>query len=154
MIADLIRDVQALGRRIARLETQSGPGRWVDWTPAVTQSGAVTVTVTEAKYCVIGKVCHVYANLAITGTGSAGSVISCSLPVACAASATHSPGVAAGMYYDNPTRDYPLVVRVTSATTVAFATVSADGNGWLGITPSFAAANTDELSFSATYRVA
>src|SRR5512138_2983596 len=51
-------------------ELQRYCGDWAAWTPTVTQSGAVTVTVTYARYCLVGKVCHVQARLAVTGSGT------------------------------------------------------------------------------------
>lgn len=41
-----------------------------DWTPSLTQSGAVSNTVTYAKYALLGNLCYVCANLAVTGAGT------------------------------------------------------------------------------------
>jgi hypothetical protein len=58
----------------------AGEWAWQDWTPTITQGVAVTATVTRARYCVIGKVCHARALLAVTGTGSASQIRIAGLP--------------------------------------------------------------------------
>lgn len=50
-------------------------GTWTTWTPTVTQSGSVTVTVNFAKYKIIDKVCFVSVRLTVTGSGTSGNDI-------------------------------------------------------------------------------
>ena len=64
-----------LATHINTLQAALGISAWVDWTPTVTQSGSVTVTVTRAKYKLINKVCHLNVLLAITGAGTANNAI-------------------------------------------------------------------------------
>ena len=60
-------------------------GRWVDWTPTITQTVAVSKTVTSARYTRQGKTATVEAFLSITSSGTAGGIIEVSdLPVSMA----------------------------------------------------------------------
>ena len=59
-------------------------GAWTTWTPTVTQSGAVTVTVTHAVYGRWGRLIIANFRLAVTGTGTAANAVTVSLPVTAA----------------------------------------------------------------------
>lgn len=127
---------------------------WADWTPTVTQSVSVTVTVTEAKYAIIGKVCHIYAKLAVTGAGTAGNGIQVDGVPAAAQSAVTGTRFVVGVFAiaDSGTTDYAGSVLATAAGQFKFLS---DGNGdYQGVAPSWALANNDTINFSATYRIA
>jgi hypothetical protein len=126
---------------------------WTDWTPTVTQSGAVTATVTMARYARVGNVVHVEAYLAITGAGTtANSITIGNLPVNVANPAAWRV-VGAGSVVDVSVGPYSGSVVATGAATLAFV-ISGAGNGYLGAGPAFALANGDIISFSATYEAA
>ena len=57
-------------------------GALTSWTPAVTQSGSVSVTVNRATYSRVGRRIHAEALLTVTGSGTASNLITVSLPVA------------------------------------------------------------------------
>lgn len=56
-------------------------GAWTSYTPSLTQSGAVTKTVTYAKWQQFGKTVFVMVKLAITGSGTGANAVRVGLPV-------------------------------------------------------------------------
>ncbi len=155
MIEALLRTVRAIEDRLDRLERHSRGGRWVDWTPTLAQSGAVAATVTEAKYCLIGKVCHIYARLAVTGAGTGNNTIVIGgIPAACS------------LAYSAGAETFPvgvgIVVDTGSARRVG-AVCPIDANdlfiqwydgAYIGSgSANFALANGDFVGFTASWRV-
>lgn len=130
------------------------PGTWTDWTPTVTQSSQQGVTVTEAKYSVIGSVCHIYGKLVVTSSGTAGQEIVIGGQPAATQPAVSGTYMSLGNFVvlDSGTVIYAGSLVATS--TAAFRFQCNDSAGKLGATPSFALANNDEIDFSATYPVA
>ena len=130
-------------------------GAWRDWTPTVTQSGAVTVTVTEAKYCLVGKVCHIYAKLAVTGTGTgANAIVVGATPVAAQPAVAAGEGMVHGQAWvqdAGAANYYGLAVNSSGANWIFPDTNTRE---YIGVDPNFALANGDKIFFSATYRVA
>lgn len=145
----LFREIAELKRRLAELETQEKPGIWTDWTPTVTQSGSVTVTVSYARYFTDGKKVDLIASLAVTGTGTiANPVVIGGLP---AALSPASGVVVVGIIriFDTGTAFYVGAMEVFTATSFkGFAHLETDA---IGIDPSFALANGDLITFQATY---
>lgn len=128
-------------------------GAWTTWTPTVTQSGSVTVTVTRARYSRYGRSIHFVALLAVTGTGTGANDVSVSLPVTAAAS---SIPVGYGSIYDasaNVSYHGPLVAATT--TTGKMVATSGGTSGYLGSVGFTAAlANTDSVWIQGTYEAA
>lgn len=62
-------------------------GAWTAYTPTLTQLGAVTKTVTYAKYVRMGRSIYFAVDLSVTGTGTAANDVSVGLPVTAAATA-------------------------------------------------------------------
>jgi hypothetical protein len=52
-----------------------GVDAWAAWTPTLTQSGAVAVTVTRGRYQRIGRTIHAQCLLTCTGTGTAANLV-------------------------------------------------------------------------------
>ena len=73
-------------------------GAWTTWTPALTQSGAVTVTVTHAVYGRWGRLIIASFRLSVTGTGTASNAVAVSLPVTAARA---SGGTGTGVIFDS-----------------------------------------------------
>jgi len=71
---DLVKEIVLLQRRVDGL-IKPEVGRWVDWMPTVTQSGAVAVTVNYARYVVMANMVVGQARLTVTGSGTAGNAI-------------------------------------------------------------------------------
>lgn len=59
-------------------------GAWTTWTPAVTQSGSVTVTNTRSRYARYGRTIHFVCSLSVTGAGTSLNAITVTLPVTAA----------------------------------------------------------------------
>jgi hypothetical protein len=124
---------------------------WQDWTPVVDQGGAVAITVNEAKYCLIGKVCHLYAHLIVTGSGTAGNAIA--ITGAPFAPVLGTPWLAVG---SGVVADISHGVRAGSLTwdmSAFYLYQDLSGGGAMGYAPDFALAAPDVISFTATYRV-
>ena len=107
-------------------------GAWISYTPTLTQSGAVTKTVTYARYTKIGRLVIVTFFLSVTGTGTGGQKITVSLPVTASQGADTACGH--GYVYDqSATTDYVGVMVLTTTTTFAFFPSNAtSGSGYLG----------------------
>ncbi len=61
--------------------TKALGGAWVSYSPTITQVGTVTYTATQSAYNLIGKTCTYRYYLSITGTGTAGTNFTISLPL-------------------------------------------------------------------------
>lgn len=127
---------------------------WNTWTPTVTQSGSVTVTVTRATYWRAGRAIHFQASLAVTGSGTGANPILMSLPVT-AASSGH-PITGGGYIYDATVGNYPGVAYLNSSTTVGLISSTAGaGLGLLGsITLTAGLASGDSVFICGTYEAA
>ncbi len=130
-------------------------GAWNTWTPTVTQSGSVTVTVTRATYFRAGRLIEFHASLAVTGSGTSSNAILMSLPVT-AASSGH-PINGSGYVSDSSAGfNYPGLAYLNSSTTVGLVSTAVGGGiGLLG-SVSFTAglASGDSVFISGTYQAA
>jgi hypothetical protein len=126
-------------------------GAWVSYTPTLTQSGAVTKTVTYAKFTQINKLCICNVRLEVTGAGTANNAITITLPLTCSSSANVRIGTA--LFYDGSTTiSYNGAVQLLSTTTAAI--LPDVTNNFAGITPNVALASGDNISFCLSYEVA
>lgn len=126
--------------------------KWINWTPTVTQSGSVTVTVTLAQYMIIGDTVLVAVRLTVTGSGTIGNVIVIAgQPVAMQpASAGTYYCIGNGMIADSGTAFYNCAVIALTATDWRFMGYSV--TNYMGATPSFALASNDQITFTAIYK--
>ena len=140
---------------LAQLETATGAGAWTSYTPTITQSGAVTKTVTYAKYVRIGRTIIAQVNLAVTGSGTASNLITVSIPVTAAQSGLN---VGVGTFYDDSPGAllFPCTVSLQTTSTVAFAAMTAAAGGWAIGSDVFTAglASGDTIAFTITYEAA
>lgn len=67
-------------------------GALTNWTPTVTQSGSVTVTVTKAVYIRTGRWIQGHCVLAVTGSGTGANNVVVSIPVTAAATGAVGSG--------------------------------------------------------------
>ena len=126
--------------RIVREPAQS-------WTPVVTQSVAVTCTVTRANYHRFGSWCYASCDLAITGSGTSGNAIAVSLPVTASdASDVHGQFV----IVDNTVAIYAGSIYPSSTTAVTF--VSDAQTSLVGVAPAFGLASGDRIRMDVSYR--
>ncbi len=125
---------------------------WNTWTPTVTQSGSVTVTVNTATYYKSGRNITCRMQVTVTGSGTASNaVVIGGLP------ATVSTSVGAygqGYLFDSsvPTT-YPAIIVLASSTSVNLASTITNANDLrLGVTSFTAAlASGDIINCSFTY---
>lgn len=127
-------------------------GAWSAYTPTVTQSGAVTMTVVWARWTRIGRTVHFVFRLTSTGAGTAGNEVLVSVPVT-AADAQGMQG--SGLIIDASTAtSYTGTWNGSSTTTVRLLNdLSAATGGW-GAAPSIALASGDTIRGSVTYEAA
>lgn len=151
-IIELQRQLTLLTRRVDEL-VKPEVGRWVDWTPTITQSGNVTFTKTFAR-CILkdsGQTVLLRARLTVTGTGTAtNAIIIGGLPYA-AANTSGIIGVmaifdigGAGIYY---------VGALYISGTILVGRAHGLANPF-GVTPSFGLASGDIVDIVGTYEVA
>ena len=126
-------------------------GGWSTYTPSLDQNGAVTKTVTYAKYIQIDKLCVVVGRLDVSGTGTAGYGWTIGLPLT-AATSTIVPG-SGNIYDSSASTAYSGMTYLNSTTTFQFVG-DWSGNTVFGATPSIALANGDQVHWSITYEVA
>lgn len=127
--------------------------KWTSWTPTVTQSGAVTCTVTFARYQIVGEIVHLRVQLDITGTGTTanaitiGGIPAAATPVITTGSDLAPLGMA--VVLDQGTASYLGFLVASTATVWHIRDSNTRAN--IGVSPSFALANTDIIIFNATY---
>lgn len=125
---------------------------WETWTPAVTQSGAVTATVTLGRYTRIQKLVIAVAKLAITGTGTANNAVKVSLPIT-----ARDTGqlVGSGWIYDSSaTNTYFVMSEADTTTTIRFYIDGAASTAFFGIDPNIAITNGDQMMLTFMYEAA
>lgn len=130
-------------------------GAWVNWTPTLAQSAAITVTVQGARYLKIGPLAIVEVHLDITSAGSAGnSLVLAAIPAAIAPAdvGTHEFAAGAAVFFDaSATTRYHLAVNMTNSTSLLFFANASTGQ--FGSNPAVTAASGDVLSLAAAWRV-
>lgn len=128
-------------------------GAWTSFSPTLTQSGSVTVTVTRASYARYGRTIHFNAVLAVTGSGTSSNEVLMSLPVTAASSAFIVGG--GGYIVDaSASLNYPGLAYLKTTTTIGLVP-STVGIGLLGFNGFTAAlASGDTVNISATYEAA
>ena len=148
MIEELVRRIDRLERRLDGLVQPERP-RWVDWTPTVDQNGAVAVTVTLARYMILGDLAVVQAYLAVTGAGNAGTAISIQGQPTAIQSANNAVHIGVGRVDDTGTASYVGALYATGATDWRIRAHLETAN--IGADPSFALANGDYIWLQAAY---
>ena len=128
-------------------------GAWTSWTPTITQSVNVTFTNTRSRFARYGRTIVATVNLAVTGTGTAGNIVTISLPVTAAASATIG---GSGVLIDSSASlNYGGLVELSSTTAFAFIPSATNGVNYLGVTGFTAAlASGDIIRAIVTYEAA
>jgi hypothetical protein len=127
---------------------------WTSYTPTLTQSGAVTKTVTYAKYEKVGRMVTCDVRLDVTGTGTGNNAISITLPFTASANGLW---VGQGVVYDaSVTTIYPGLVALTSTTVAALTDAAAITTvnlflGQTGTSMTAALASGDALAMGFTY---
>lgn len=124
---------------------------WTSWTPVVTQGGTVTVTNNDSKYVKVGRLVIGRLYVTVTGSGSGGTAVTITLPVAQPAAL---PVVGAGWIYDaNPGTRYNFTMETPTTTTFAM-TGDWSGNTTWGASPNLALAAADQIRCMFAYEAA
>lgn len=128
-------------------------GAWQDWTPVVRQFSVVTADIDYARYIVMAQAVHMEVRLTITGSGTGGNAILISgIPTTAQPVNIDVGGINAigsGFIFDNGSAYFQGTLSANSAASWQF---NAHGPlSAIGITPNFALAANDVISFVATY---
>lgn len=124
-------------------------GPWTDYTPTVTQNGTRTITIAQAQYVQIGRFVHCWGFLTVTDAGTAGNAISVTLPVA---ASSGNPPFGLGVVNDGGVF-YQCQVDLVGGI-MQFTQLTATNQIYMGVSPSFALANGDQISWNVSYRAA
>lgn len=131
------------------------PGAWTSYTPTLDQGGAVTKTVTYAKYARMGKTIFVQGLLSVTGSGTASNAVIFGLPVAAAVSTVNHVIGVGDIFDTSATSDYKGIAVINDANSAYLRPTAASTNGVLGAdTFTAALASGDVVRFSLTYEAA
>ena len=126
-----------------------GVAAWTSWTAAVVQGGAVTSTASPRNaYQRVGRLIVAQFAVSITGAGTAGQLVTVSLPVNSAATSIVT-GVA-WIYDASATTRYVCACEIVSASTVAFAHDTSGGN-LFGQAPAVTLASGDLIRGAVTF---
>jgi hypothetical protein len=128
-------------------------GAWTTYTPALSQTVAVTTSTTEGRYVRIGTLVVVRVRLIVSSSGTAGGIISVSLPIA----ANPTYGIfginGSGIIFQAATNTQHVVVPHLASTSVNFVS-DISGGGNFGQQASYQVVSGDYVSFTAMYEVA
>lgn len=141
--------LQAVGGIPAWSTLAANLGAGTSWTPSLTQGGSSpTSTNLLSTYIQIGKLVVVQFNLAITGAGSAGNALICSLPITPRRQAAYNT-IGTFIYVTSGGTIYTgSAVAVSNGT---FQLVTNSQTGYWGVAPSVATANNDNFAGNLTY---
>lgn len=132
---------------------------WTDYTPTLVQSGAVTKTVTYARYLRVGRMITVQIYLVVTGSGTSANTVVVGLPVAAASTSSMALPGTATIFDTSANTFYPGFPKLSSSgTDLVFTPAGASvglGSQFLGLS-SFTAglASGDVVTCSAVYEAA
>jgi hypothetical protein len=124
---------------------------WVDWTPTITQSGGVAVTVNNARYQILGDTVTVVMTVTCTAAGTGNNpIVIGGIPSAIAPAFTgNAAAIGIGSVRDVGTGIY---VGVVWAIGDADWRIIANGNlQVIGQAPNFALASGDQIGIQVTY---
>jgi hypothetical protein len=129
------------------------PGAWITYTPVLTQTVTVNTSTTTGRYVRIGTLVVVRVRLIASSSGTAGGIISVTLPFA--ADPTYSTfGISgSGIIFKASSNTQHAVVVHGSDTTAKFLS-DISGGGNFGQQSSFQLVSSDYVSFTAMYEVA
>lgn len=124
-------------------------GVYQAYTPTIAQNGTRTTSSIAGRYMQVGKWVHCYGNATISNTGTAGQVLTVTVPVAA------SGGFGHGLFYDaSTTSQYPGTMIFQSGTTIGLYVTGTTGNSAVGANPNVAVATGDALFWNVTYEAA
>jgi hypothetical protein len=127
--------------------------QWSNFTPQVYQNGNVTSAIIYSRYIKVGNLVTVQVTVQVTGAGSSGQkILIQNLPFSIANHSTTGVYIIGnGAVLDSGTAIYAVAVCAHDATTISF--FDSGAGDFLGISPAWALANNDTISFAITYKV-
>jgi hypothetical protein len=126
---------------------------WQNWTPVVKQGGGpLAITNNRSRYCQIGKLVHVNANIAMAAAGAAGAVNISGFPVPFAAPFVFIGSAWLSVSQISPANISGLGVAVDTSS-IQFI-IGGQPSNYVGFTPSFNLASGNGILFSGTYEAA
>lgn len=133
-------------------------GAWTDFTPTLTQGVGVTITVTHARYAIVGKIAHVELKVSATSSGTLGARIGLTaIPAAIAPKYTDAlatAGMGTAVIYPGGASNVRLVAVTTfSATELSFMADNILG-AWYGTNPSVQIVSGGVVSMNLMYELA
>lgn len=144
---ELVKQINNLQKQIDGL-IKPEVGRWIDWTPTVTQLGAVAVTINSARYKASENLVFVDIFLTVTGAGTGGNaIIIGGQPTAI--QATTNDVIGLGAVTDVGVNTYPGAIYVAGATDWRF--ISTSAVNYIGINPNFGLAATGTIRFKCAF---
>lgn len=122
---------------------------WTSYTPQIDQGATtnITKTVSYARYLKVGRLAIVQFRLDVTGSGTAGSAVTVTLPSAVVPVGAGASGNTFGFcqIYDSSTAiNYGGQIRPTTTTQMSFSGDWSAANFW-GVAPNLAVANADQI---------
>lgn len=129
---------------------------WTGFTPTVTQTVSVTITVVHARYAVVGKIALVEMKLGITSSGTSGGIVKVgAIPAAITPKYTDAFATAAiGTAVIYPGSGNVRLVAVTpNSTTEWWFFADNSGGSWFGSSPSVQLINTGVISMNLMYEI-
>ena len=122
---------------------------WQTWTPVVSQSAGITITINRAKYVVLGNTVLVSARITCTTAGTpANAILISGLPLAIT-DANNNANLGTVLYLDTGAAWYTGIAVANTATAINFRTNAATNS--FGINPAVTIANGDIISLNLTY---
>jgi uncharacterized Zn-binding protein involved in type VI secretion len=138
------------------LTATGGGATWTSWTPTVTQSGSVSVTVTQASYADLGDATLFRCSLEMTAAGTGNNPIVIAGQPAALQDSEASTGattiIGSGILRDEGTAYY--MVNIVAYAATAWRLITYNSTGYAGTDPNFALASGDKITLVGTVRTA
>ncbi len=150
MYTELVKEIASLQKQVDGL-IKPEVGRWVDWTPVITQNVNVTFTNNYARYKAKDNGVIVTASMTITGAGTAANSIFISgIPSTVQSLRTGINAVIGhGLVFDSGVGIYTIEMVANAAASWAMFVTGA--GSFVGVIPNFGLAVNDFITFVATY---
>jgi len=144
---ELIKQINNLQRQVDGL-IKPEVGRWITWTPTVTQGVAITIAITYARYIIKDQTVTMMAQIELQSAGTPGAaVVVAGIPSIAAPANLGTIGTA--LVVDSGVQNYHGLVW--AQTINDFRIITNGGTGFFGVNPAYTIANGDRLEFVATY---
>lgn len=152
---ELVRQINSLQKQVDGL-IKPELGRWITWTPTITQSVGVAVTVNYASYNITNRIGVISCKVTCTGAGVANNdIIIGGVPAIVQPTFAGSRAIGSGQVLDTGVAYYSGVLVAVGGSDFRIYVHNnppAAGSA-IGSNPNFALAAGDEISMTAVYQV-